>query len=163
MCTAVVGHGVALPPSLRPLSSVEADTGAESSSAVGSTRLETAGESPVSTEGTIVCSKCVGLIVTFPLGTFHPSMAKLVHETVSRVEISKAVSICHLAVLVLVAESAQLGVVMGLNIGSIEHVIELPNVGSERGHSGCWAGAILRCAWESWRRPAGGLLSSGRH
>ena len=30
-------------------------------------------------------------------------MAKLVHETVSSVEISKAVSVCHLAVVVLVA------------------------------------------------------------
>ena len=108
-------------------------------------------------------NECICLIVTILLGTFLPSVAKLVHETVSSVEISKAVSICHLAVLVLVAESAQLGVVMGLNIGSIEQFIELPNVGSERGHSGCWAGAILRCCGESWRRPAWRLLGSGRH
>ena len=117
----------------------------------------------MSTECTIVWNKCICLVVTLLLGTFHPSEAKLVHETISSVEISKAVSICHLAVMVLVAESAKLGVVMGLNIGSMEQFIELPNVGSERGHSGCWTGTILRCAWESWRRPAGRLLGSGRH
>ena len=77
-------------------------------------------------------NECICLIVTILLGTFLPSVAKLVHETVSSVEISKAVSICHLAVMVLVAENAQLGVVMRLNICTIEHLVKLPDVGSER-------------------------------
>ena len=120
---AVVGHGVALPPSLRPLSSVEADTGAESSMAVVSTRLETAREGPVSTECTIVWGKCICLIVTSVLGTFLPSVAKLVHVTVSRIEISNTIAVVHLAVRVLVTENAELGVVMRLNICTVEHLV----------------------------------------
>ena len=107
-------------------------------------------------------NKCGGLVVTLLLGTFLPAVAKLVHVSISRIEISYTVTVVHLAVRVVVAENAQLGVVMGLNIGSMEQFIELPNVGSERGHSGCWTGEVLRCAWESWRRPAGRLLGSGR-
>ena len=129
---AVVGHGVALPPSLRPLSSVEADTRAEGSLAVVSTRLESAREGPVSTECTIVWGKCIGLVITSVLGTFLPSVAKLVHVTVSSIEISKTIAVVHLAVRVLVTENAELGVVMGLNICTIEHLIKLLDVSSER-------------------------------
>ena len=128
----MVGHGVALPPFLWPLSSVEADTRAEGSMAVVSTRLETAREGPVSTECTIVWGKCISLIVTSVLRTFLPSMAKLVYVTVSRIEISKTIAVVHLAVRVVVAENAQLGVVMGLNICTIEHLIKLLDVSSER-------------------------------
>ena len=59
-------------------------------------------------------------------------MAKLVHVTVSRIEISKTIAVVHLAVRVVVAENAQLGVVMRLNICTIEHLVKLPDVGSER-------------------------------
>ena len=128
----VVGHGVALPPFLWPLSSVEADTRAEGSMAVVSTRLETAREGPVSTECTIVWGKCISLIVTSVLRTFLPSMAKLVYVTVSRIEISKTIAVVHLAVRVLVTENAELGVVMGLNICTIEHLIKLLDVSNER-------------------------------
>ena len=59
-------------------------------------------------------------------------MAKLVHVTVSSIEISKTIAVVHLAVRVVVAENAQLGVVMGLNICTIEHLFKLLDVGSER-------------------------------
>ena len=128
----MVGHGVALPPSLRPLSSVEADTRAEGSLAVVSTRLESAREGPVSTECTIVWGKCISLIVTSVLRTFLPSMAKLVYVTVSRIEISKTIAVVHLAVRVVVTEDEKLGMVMGLHISFIEHLIQLSDVGSAR-------------------------------
>ena len=59
-------------------------------------------------------------------------MAKLVYVTVSRIEISKTIAVVHLAVRVLVTENAELGVVMGLNICTIEHFIKLLDVSSER-------------------------------
>ena len=86
----------------------------------------------MSTKGAIVWNKCGGLVVTLLLGTFLPAVAKLVHVSISTIKISHTVSIVHLAVRVVVAENAELGVVMGLNICTIEHLFKLLDVGSER-------------------------------
>ena len=110
----------------------------------------------MSTKGAIVWNKCGGLVVTLLLGTFLPAVAKLVHVSISRIEISYTVTVVHLAVRVVVTEDEKLGMVMRLNIGVVEHFLQLSGIGSERRYwlECCcfWlrAGTVLRSGWESW-------------
>ena len=90
----------------------------------------------MATVGTVVWDIGNFFIVTSLSRTFVSAVAKLELVTSIRsVEISNAITVCHLAAWVLVTEDTELRVVVRLNIGTTEHLIESPNVCRERRHS----------------------------
>ena len=90
----------------------------------------------MSTEGTVVWDIGNIRIVTSLSRTFVPAVAKLELVTSIRsIEISYAVTVCHLAAWVLVTEDTELRVVVRLHIGTTEHLVQPPNVGGEWRHS----------------------------
>ena len=90
----------------------------------------------MSTEGTIVWDIGNIRIVTSFSRTLVSAVAKLELVTSIRsVEISNAITVCHLAAWVLVTEDTELRVVVRLHIGTTEHLVQPPNVGRERRHS----------------------------
>ena len=90
----------------------------------------------MATKGAVVWDIGNIRIVTSLSRTFVSAVAKLELVTSIRsIEIIYAVTIGHLAAWVLVTEDTELRVVVRLNIGTTEHLIESPNVGGERRHS----------------------------
>ena len=90
----------------------------------------------MATEGAVVWDIGNIRIVTSLSRTFVSAVAKLELVTSIRsIEISYAVTVCHLAAWVLVTEDTELRVVVRLHIGTTEHLVEPPNVGRERRHS----------------------------
>ena len=84
----------------------------------------------MSTEGTVVWDIGNIRIVTSLSRTFVSAVAKLELVTSIRsVEISNAITVCHLAAWVLVTEDTELRVVVRLHIGTTEHLVKPPNVG----------------------------------
>ena len=90
----------------------------------------------MATEGTVVWDIGNIRIVTSFSRTLVSAVAKLELVTSIRsIEISYAIVVSHLAAWVLVTEDTELRVVVRLNIGTTEHLIESPNVCGERRHS----------------------------
>ena len=84
----------------------------------------------MATENAVVWDIGNFFIVTSLSRTFVSAVAKLELVTSIRsIKISYAVTIGHLAAWVLVTEDTDLRVVVRLNIGTTEHLIESPNVG----------------------------------
>ena len=88
----------------------------------------------MSTKGAVVWDIWNISIVASLSGTFVSAMAHLVVVTsVRSIKVSDAITVCH--AWVLVTEDTELRVVVRLNIGTTEHLIESPNVCGERRHS----------------------------
>ena len=81
-------------------------------------------------KGTVVWDIVNICIVTSLSRTFVSAVAQLkLVASIRSIKVSNAVIVSHLAAWVLVTEDTELRVVVRLNIGTTEHLIESPNVG----------------------------------